>query len=152
MNFNNIPRTYTLGFILMTVVVLIVAVAIEPGTLGFRDQTDYDALRKQAELENRQYAELLAHVEVDYEASKQFLQKIATEDLVREQVETTLQTNQRVTIPTVADSEIKIASRNDRDSVINYFNSIGSIIDNYDNQVAPSLPSLFDENGDATSL
>ncbi len=151
MNFNNNPKARTLGFIALAALALIVIVVAQPGSLSFRNKTDYDALRRQAELENQQYADLLAYVEPDYEASQQFLKKIATEDLVREQVETSLQTKQQINIPAIADSEIKFTPRSDRDTVVNYLNDVGSMVDNYSKQINPKISTLFADSGDVVS-
>lgn len=152
MDFKNIPRNYTLGFILLTVIVLTVALVLEPASLLYRDKTNYEALRKQAELENQQYAELLASANPNYEASQQFLEKIATEDLVRQQVTQTLQTGQKITIPTVASTDLNISNRTDRDTMVNYFTQSTSMVGNYQNDVSGAMQQLFADGSDYNSL
>lgn len=152
MDWKNIPRNYTLGFILLTVIVLTVALVLEPGSLLYKDQTDYAAQQKQAELENQQYAALLASVQPNYQASQEFLQKVASEDIVRAQVEAELQPKQNLSLPQVSSSEVKLASRDDRDTTINYLNSLGSMISNYNSDITPKLTSVFSDNPDTAAI
>jgi hypothetical protein len=152
MDISEIPRKYLAGFIFVVIVVLITITAVNPGSLVFRDNTDYDAKRIAAEEEAKQYAALLAEVAPNYEASQQLLKKIASEDLVREEVESTMQTNQKIVVPTIQNSEIVIADRNDLPTVVNYINDMGSVIGNYNASVKPKLSSVFDLNPDIASI
>ncbi len=150
--FEDKNKTIMTAVIGLAVLALIIVTVWEPGRLSFRDPTDYDEQAKLAQEELEQYKELLASIEPNIAASQQFLQKIATEDLVREEVETTLQTNQKVTIPVVANSEISIASRNDRDFVLNYLNDTRSMMANYKESVEGSIDDLFSPTGSASDL
>lgn len=152
MDLSNLPRKYLLGGILLVVVVLIVITAVNPGTLMFRDSTDYEAQRKIAAEEAKQYQALLDSVQPNYEASQQLLQKIASEDLVREEVETALNTKQAVKIPTVANSEIAIAPRGDRAEIIDYATRLGSMIDNYNQTTQGALNQTFVDGADSTQI
>src|SRR5688572_32786344 len=111
MNMTEIPRKYLLGFVVVAIIVLVTTVAVDPGSLVFRDNTDYEAQKKLAEDEARQYRELLASIEPNYIASQQLLEKIATEDLVRQDVEATLQTKQRIVTPVIASADINLSAR-----------------------------------------
>src|SRR5688572_25803231 len=122
MNMTEIPRKYLLGFVIVAIIVLVTTVAVDPGSLVFRDNTDYDAQRKLAEEETKQYEALLASVEPNYVASQQLLEKIATEDIVRKDVEQTLQVNQRVSAPVIPNSELVIAAVDDLPTTVNYVN------------------------------
>ncbi len=152
MDFKNIPRNYTLGFIILTVVVLAVSLILEPASLLYKDKTDYEAQRRLAEQENQRYAQLLASVNPNYEASQQLLQKIASEDIVRAQVEAELRPNQPLSLPQVSASDIHLASRDDRDATINYLNGLGSIISNYNQNVSPKLISVYSDNPDVGAI
>lgn len=136
----------------IAVLALVVVTVWEPGSLSFRDPTDYDEQARLAQEELEQYRELLASIEPNVAASQQFLQKVATEELVREEVEAALQTNQRVTIPQVANSEINLASRNDRDFVVNYLNDTRSMMANYSESIKGSVDDLFSPTGSAAEL
>ena len=152
MNFETIPRKYVLGAILGLVVILVVITAINPGSLVFRDNTDYDALRQQAADDAKQYEAMLAAVSPDYQASQQLLEKIASEDLVREEVEQSLQTDQRIVVPTIADADLNISDRNDLPTVINYMNQIGSMVQNYNDAVNPKVATVFGNNPDIQAI
>jgi hypothetical protein len=152
MNISNIPRTYLLGLIMGMIAILVAITAINPGSLGFKDKTDYDAQRKLAEQQTKEYEALLADVAPDYEASQQLLKKIASEDIVRQEVESTLNVNQRVVVPAVLDSEINLAQRNDRAEVMDYANRLGSMIANYNEKAQGGVNQSFGENTDAATV
>lgn len=152
MDTSNISRNYLLGGILLVVVVLIAVTAFNPGSLIFKDGTDYDAQRKIAEQEAKDYQALLDSVQPNYEASQQLLEKIASEDIVRDQVESELQINQRVTIPTVATSELTIAPRGDRAEMVDYVTRFGSMLDNYNQTTQPGLVQTFADNADSAAI
>ena len=148
MQISNIPRNYLLGAILMVVVVLIAITAFNPGSLLYKDTTDYETQRKLAEQQAQQYQALLDSVAPNYEASQQLLEKIATEDIVREEVESALNVNQKIVIPTVATSELAIAPRGDRAEVVDYVSRLGSMINNYNDEARPGLVQTFSDSAD----
>lgn len=141
-----------IGVVALAIVSLLAVNVWEPGQWSFRDPTDYDEQARLAQEELEQYQQLLASIEPNYAASQQFLQKVATEDLVRKEVEATLQTNQTITIPQVANSDVKLSDRNDKDFVANYLNDTSSMIANYTERVKGSVDDLFAPAGDATEL
>ena len=147
-----IPRKYMLGFVVVAIIVLVTTVAVDPGSFVFHDNTDYEAQKKLAEEETKQYEALLASIEPNYVASQQLLEKIATEDLVRKDVETTLQTNQRIVTPVIANAEINVAARDDLPSAVNYINKAASMIENYNGTVQPKLGTIFSDNSDTTAI
>ncbi|HEX3099933.1 MAG TPA: hypothetical protein VHQ41_03085 [Patescibacteria group bacterium] len=152
MNLSNIPRNYLLGIMLVMVVVLIAITAFNPGSLIFKDNTDYNAQKQLAAQQAKEYQDLLDSVQPDYAASQQLLEKIATEDVVREQVETALDTKQKVVVPTVATSELVLAPRNDKAEVSNYINRLGSMVNNYNQEVQPGVNQTFADNADASVI
>lgn len=152
MNLTNTPRSYLLGLILVMVIILVTVVAVDPASLVFKDNTDYAAQNKIAEENSRRYAELLASVEPDYAASQQLLEKIATEDVVRKQIEDSLKTDQKVVIPVIADSQIKLADRNDRAAITDYVNRLGSMVANYNEEAQPGVNQVFGDNADQSSI
>ncbi len=152
MDFTNTPRKYLIGFILVIVLILAMITSLNPGTLMFRDPTDYDAQRKVAEAEAQQYNELLASLEPNYEASQQLLEKIATEDIVKKEVETALKINQKVTIPTVADSEFTIAPRGDRPAMVDYVTRLGSIFENYNTETELARNQVYGDSADSNQI
>lgn len=143
MNLSNVPRKYLLGIILVMVAALLTITIINPGSLGFKDPTDYDAQRKLAQQQAEQYQALLDSVQPDYQASQQLLKKIASEDLVRQEVESSLNVSQKVVVPTVLNSELTLTSRNSRPEVVDYVNKLGSMISNYNNEVQPHVAQTF---------
>lgn len=149
MDFSNTPKGYLLGMIGVMVLILFTVIATNPGTWQFRDTTDYSEQKKQAEAEAKQYQALLDSVQPDYEASQQLLEKIASEEIVRAEIESTLNTNQKLQIPTVPDSEVKLAKTSDRSAVTEYLNNLGALFTNYNTEVKPALDQVYADNADA---
>lgn len=152
MDMTNIPRKYLLGLIGVMLVILITIVTVNPGNFAFRDATDYDAQRKIVEDEVRQYQALLDAIQPNYLASQQLLEKIATEDIVRTEVNAALNANQKVVIPTVADSEIVIESRTDKAAVVDYLNRLGSMITNHNEQTQVAVNQTFADSADVAQI
>ncbi len=152
MEITNIPRKYLLGLILVMVLILVTITSLNPGTLLFRDKTDYEAQKKLAAEQTKQYEALLASVQPDYQASQQLLKKIATEDVVRTEVENALDVNQKVVIPTVATSELNLSPRNDRPAMIEYVNRLASMMQNYTEDTKVAQTQVFAENANAGDI
>lgn len=152
MNFQNIRRSYLLGGIAAMVAILVIVTAVNPGTVFFKDTTDYDAQRQAVEDEVKQYEALLASVEPNYQASQQLLEKIATEDLVRGEVELTLQVDQKLVVPTVATADLKVDPRKDRPAMVDYINRIGSMVNNYNTAAQPGLTQIFADSPNTTVI
>lgn len=152
MNLTNTPRTYLLGLILVMVVILITITVVNPASYVFQDKTDYAAQNKAAEEQTKKYQALLDSVEPDYQASQQFLEKIATEDLVRQEVNSTLNTKQKVNIPVIPDSQIKLADRNDRAAVQDYVTRLGSMVYNYNKDAEYGVNQVFGDGADQAAI
>lgn len=152
MDIHQIPKKYLLGTILTLVVILIAITVVNPGSFVFKDQTNYDALREKATDEAKQYQAILDSAQPDYEASQQLLKKIASKDLVQKEVEETLQSKQKIVVPTIANSSLNISARNDAPTVVNYVTQLGSMIQNYNNSSIPKVTSVFQDNPDAVAI
>ncbi len=145
-------KKITFAVVAMAVVALAVVTIWQPGEWSFKDKTDYDAANKAAQEELAQYKSFLSQLEPNYQASQQLLEKIATQDVVRGQVESTLQTKQRIVIPQVNNSELKISNRKDSDYVLNYLNTVSSMVSNYKNSIVSGTNNLFVDNADVAGL
>ncbi len=141
-----------IGIIGLAIVALVTVNVWEPGEWSFRDSTDYDQQAELAQQELEQYQELLASIEPNYAASQQMLQKIATEELVRKEVEDTLQTKQQIVVPTLANTELNISDRSDRDFVVNYLAKTQSMIQNYQQDAQLEQQQFFAANANAGEL
>ncbi len=148
----DINKKVTYAVITMAIVALAIITVWQPGEWAFRDKTDYTAADKQAAAELAQYKAFLAELEPNYGASQQLLQKIASEDVVRQQVEQTLQTKQKIVVPQVASNEVKTSTRKDTDFVINYLSTVSSMVANYKQAVSPASVSLFADNASSADL
>lgn len=140
------------GIIGLAVVALLVITIWEPGEWSFRDRTNYDAETKAAQEELALYKKFLADLNPNYEASQQLLEKIATEDIVRQQVETTLNVKQKIVVPQLATSDLKVSNRKDSDFILNYMADVNSMVNNYRNAISSSVNNLFAQNASTADL
>jgi hypothetical protein len=145
-------KKYAYLVIGLAIVVLAVVTIWQPGQLGFHDSTNYDAKNKAAQKELEEYQKLLASIEPNYAASQQLLQKIVTSDVVKQEVEDTLQTKQPIIIPQIANSEIKITNRKDADAVVNYLSQVNSMVENYRSASQTGVDNLFADSSSPTEL
>lgn len=152
MDIVNIPRKYLLGLVVVMIVILVTVITTNPGTLKFQDDTDYEAQKLVAANEARQYQALLDSLQPDYQSSQQMLKKIATEDLVRQEVQSALYTNQRVNIPTVATADLTLNNRTDKAAVVDYLNRLGSVLSNYNQQAEAGVNQTFADNPDSAQI
>ncbi len=144
-NFKNIPTKYLAGGILALVVILLAVTLIQPSNFLFKDKTDYEKQQEQAAAEQKEYAEYLASIKPDPEASLRLYQNVIDPVEVEKAVALELNTAQKVAIPTIPDSKIVLASRSDKDAVVNYFVSVGKMINDFNTQVSPTTRELFDQ-------
>ncbi len=148
----DMSKKVTYGAITMAIIALVIITIWQPGEWAFKDKTDYTQSEKQAAAELAQYKAFLAELEPNYGASQQLLQKIASEDVVRQQVEQTLQTKQKIVVPQIANSEVKTSSRKDTDFVVNYLTNISSMVANYKEAVSPITANLFADSASTAEL
>ncbi len=145
-------KKISLLLILCVVSILVLVNIIQPAQFGFVDNTDYQALQKQAALEAEQYKKILADANPNYAASQQLLEKIATDDIVKEQLDLALNTNQKIVIPEISNTDVKIASRTDNSAMVDYLNNVTSISKNYNSSAQSSYEDLFAPRGDTSKL
>ncbi len=138
--------------IVMAIVALLIVTVWQPGEWSFRDRTDYDEQARLADEELQAYREFLAELKPNYEASQQMLQKIATEEVVRKEVEETLQTKQAISIPQLASTELNISSRTDRDFMQNYLIKTKSMFDNFVETAKPADQDLFSNSSSSLQI
>ena len=131
------------GVIALAILALVTVNVWEPGQWSFRDSSNYEEQARLAQEELEQYQALLASIEPNYAASQQLLQKIATDELVQKEVDTALQTNQRIEIPTLANAELNISNRTDRDFMVNYLTKTQSMIQNYQDEAKLDQQPFF---------
>lgn len=145
-------KTLSYAVIGLAIAALVTITVWQPGEWSFRNKTDYDAQRRQAEQELAQYQKFLDSIQPDYESSQQLLKKIATEEVVRQEIEETLNTKQKIVIPEVPSSEILISNRSDKDAVVNYVNDVSSMVENLRGGVSPAVQSLYADNPNTEDL
>lgn len=145
-------KKITYVVITLAIVALAIVTIWQPGEWSFKNNTNYDDATKAAQAEVEQYKQFLAAIQPNYAASQELLQKIATKDVVTQEVADTLQTKQKIVVPQIANSELNISSRKDTDFVQNYLTQVNSMIANQHQAVTPGIANLFSDNADSQSL
>jgi hypothetical protein len=146
MDINNIPRKYFLGAISVLVVILLLVTFLQPGSFRYsntgspsaEDQARADAIQKQ-------YADYLAAIKPDPEASKQLFRELIDQQEVQNQVADALQVNQKITIPDIADSRLAITDESGQAPVEQYFEKILPVMRQFSDATGPAAPQMFDD-------
>ncbi len=118
-------------FALSMVVVLVLAVitVAQRPNFQYQDTTDYAKLRQQSAAEQKAYADYLASIKTDPQASQQLFQTILTENDVRQAVEAELKTDQPVNPPVVADSALRLTNASGKAAITDYLTAaIGPLV------------------------
>jgi hypothetical protein len=152
-DFMNWPRKYQVG-IIASLIVILLAVTLWSNWGGFRykDKTDYQKQRDAAEAQRQQYETLLANIDVSPKDSQVVMQKIATADVVRQDLSDTLQINQPITVPQIKDSELTFAPRGDQKAVEDYFQKTVTLVQDYNTRAAPAAQTVFTELQDKATI
>ena len=138
------PRKYQVGVIgALIVILLVVTLWSNWGSFRYKDQTDYQQQKQLAEQQRQQYEHLLADIDVSPQDSEVVMQKIATEDVVRQDLTDTLQTRQAITVPQIKDSDLKLAARGDQKAVEDYFKTTVPLVQDYNTRTAPASQVVF---------
>lgn len=138
------PRKYRLGVIGGLIVILsVVTVWSNWGGFVFKDTADYEAQRQEVADQRQRYQALLAAIDVSPKDSEAVLKKIATEDVVKQEINDTLQANQRIIVPEVSDTELAIAPRNDKTSVESYLQTTVAMAQAYNQRIGPASQVVF---------
>ena len=148
----NIKQKYVFWGTLGLIVILAAVTLSNPVNFLYKDQTNYDLLRQQAEDQQQQYQKLLDSVQPDYAASRQFLKKIATEDLVSQEVKQALDPSQKIVVPDIPDSQLKILPRGTALDAKKYFIDLAANLSSYSNSLKTASATVFSQDqkpGDA---
>lgn len=148
MKLQDIDRKYMAGFIGFAVIVLLIITVMQPSGFQYQDKTDYAALQQKEQQEYADYKAYYDSFEVDEAASKQYLEEVVTEKVIKMQVDEALQTNRKITVPQIKDSEIQVVERTDRDSMVNYITDFQSIVENYESDIQAAQEMVFNPNAD----
>lgn len=146
MDINNIPKKYFLGAIGVLIVILLVVTLLQPGTYRYTANSPTAAdLAKGAAIQ-KQYADFLASIKPDPDASKQLFKDVINQDQVQQQVADALQVNQKITVPDIADSKLNIIADSGQAPVEQYFKTVQTVANQFADTAGPAAPNLF---GDA---
>lgn len=145
MDINNIPKKYLLAAISVLVVILLLVTFLQPTRFRYENKGVTAEDQAKAEAIKKQYAEYLATIQPDPEASKKLFRELIDEKEVQKQVEVALKTNQKIVIPEIADSKLAIKSETGQGPVDEYFKTIEPIVKQYANNTGTSAPRLFND-------
>ncbi len=151
-NLNNIPKKYLLAGLGVLIIILASITLLNPSNFGYKDTTDYVKQGQLAAAEQKEYADYLASIKPDPAASTQLYQSLLNQKDVEAEVSTQLNITQKITIPTIADSQIAIASKGGKDAVVNYYQTVGAIAGDLNTQVSPTVKNLFSQDQSVDQL
>ncbi len=145
MDINNIPKKYFLGIIGFLVVVLLVVTFVQPGNFRYTEQGVTKEDQAKAEALRKQYAEYLASIKPDPEASKKLFRELIDEKQLEKQVAAELKTNQKITIPEVANTKLNIVQETGQAPVDTYFRAVEPVVKQYALNTGAAAPRLFND-------
>lgn len=145
-NLKNIPKKYLTIGILAVVVVLLIVTLVQPSNFLFKDKTDYQKQQEQAAAERKEYADYLASIKPDPEASQQLFQNVIDQVQVETAVAQELNTAQKIVIPTIPDSTLVLESRGGQQAMTDYFTAVGKLIVDLKTEVDPTAKKLFSQD------
>jgi hypothetical protein len=153
MDINNIPKKYFLTAIGLLVVILLLVTFLQPGNFGYSNNgPTADDQAKAAQLQ-KQYADYLAAIKPDPEASKQLFKELIDQQEVEKQVAAALQVNQKITIPEIPDSRLSITNDAGQAPVEQYFKTIQPVLKEFADNAGPAAPRMFnDADPDKTAI
>ncbi len=151
-NIDKVPRKYFIGAVGALIVILLVVTLWQPTNFGYKDKTDYAAQIKQAQADKSEYDKLLASINVTQAQSEVALKKIATQEVVKEEVNASFNTSQKIVIPDVSNTELAIEPRGGKEAVVSYFNQSGAYVKSYNDKVAVANQVVFTDLQDSQTV
>lgn len=153
MDLNNVPKKYFLGAISALVVILLLVTFLQPSSFRYANEGPSAKDQAEAEQMRRQYAEYLASIKPDPEASKQLFQQLIRQEEVEKRVAAELEINQKITIPDIPNERLAISEASGQGPVEQYFKDIEPVIKEYAATAGPAAPRLFnDADPDQTAI
>lgn len=145
MDINNIPKKYFLGIIGFLVVVLLVVTFVQPGSFRYNEEGVTKEEQAKADALRKQYAEYLASIKPDPEASKKLFRELIDEKQLEKQVAAELKTNQKITVPEIPNSKLALTQESGQAPVDTYFKAVQPVIRQYAQNAGSSAPRLFND-------
>ena len=97
------------------------------------------------------YNAYLASIKTDPLASQKIFQQVITQEEVQKQIETSLQTDQKITVPQVDQAQIKTVASN-KLSLTSYFQTVGQLTQDFTQRSADNAKNLFFQTQDQKNL
>jgi hypothetical protein len=97
------------------------------------------------------YNAYLAALKVDPDASQKLLKSIVNEKDIAADIEKQLDVNQKISLPEISDSQLKISGSN-KDAAVSYFKVVGESMSEYNTNVSTISKDLFSQDQNAGSL
>jgi hypothetical protein len=153
MDINSVPKKYLLGAIGVLVVILLLVTLLQPGSFRYQGGSPTaDDLARSAQIQ-KEYADYLASIKPDPEASKQLFSQVISQDEVQKDVASKLQVNQKVTIPQVPDSQLTLSKESGQAPTQQFFEALKPIVSQFTTLTEPASPSLFtDADADQVAI
>jgi hypothetical protein len=89
------------------------------------------------------YNAYLAAIKTDPVASQKLFEQVVDEQQVRVAIEEALKTDQKIIVPTIEESKVKISSTTGKQAVAEYLTAVGQLVSNFSGKTSEGFKSLF---------
>ncbi len=145
MDIHNIPRKYLLGAISVLVIILLLVTFIQPTNFRYSEDGVSKEDQEKAEAVRKQYAEYLASIKPDPEASKKLFRELIDDKQLEQQVAEELDTDQKIVIPQVDNTRLAILETSGQAEVEQYFKTIDGVVKELSATTSNAAPRLFND-------
>ncbi len=141
---------------LVTVLVLIIILGLvsfwSKPQFGFEDPTNRQAIEDAFVKNQEAYKKYLASINTTPEAQEKLFKEIVPESEVRMAVEEQLNIKQKIVIPVIANTQLKITSETGKVALEKYISSSSPIIDKIKNATDAGVDDVFNLSGNKNKL
>lgn len=141
--FYNKEQKQYFAIALLAVVVLASVTFFQPSHFGQLGTNTNEAKKIEAEAEKKSYAQLLESLKPDQEASQKLFKQLVNEGDVKRQIQTALETNQKIVSPTLPDSNFTVIAKTDTENIKTYITTTANLVLDYNDRVSATTKELF---------
>lgn len=134
------------GALVMIVILSVISLWRRPNLKVTDNTLNYDS--GQDYLNSQEYLNYLKTIKVDKQASKQLFETILTQEDIKKEVETSLKTDQALSLPQIETNKIKTSNQNNSGAINQYLSESVSQVYSFNNKTLSLAPGLFE--GSAT--
>ena len=139
------------GSIVLIIILGAISLSGHPN-FQYRDNTDYQALQQKNQKEQAANNAFLAVLGTTAQAQQAALEQILPKEQLQAAVEQALDANQKITIPVIADSQIKISKTSTKTAMQSYLDQSAPLFKKLQTEANSSAADIFNPGGDVTKI